>query len=356
MRTERINLGRQRELDVAKVLAILYMVVIHVYEEMGAVPYWTMPDSFFRLFLEFLGGPLAAPVFMFAMGVGMVYTKYRNPRAFARRGLKLLLASYILNVVRMTVPFYLTRLAGDSWGDWTVVDTIGLVDILQFAGMAFLLMALLEKCRVGRWGIVTLALLLQAVGILLLHRFGGLPTAAQYAIGLLFHTNANVCFPLTLWFVYPAFGLLFGEYLQTVQDKKTMYGRIALVSTGALLGLSAGMVHMGWDLRNNFVLAGEVYYIQHLPTTAWTLCVIGLQLFLCHRISLLLGDRHLAWTEWVARRLNTIYLIQWILIPYGLLLLTVAGIPQLPAWAIVPVGLLITVLSAVCARFVRIKL
>lgn len=356
MSTERINAGRQHELDVAKVLAILYMVVIHVYEEMGTVPWWTPPDSLFRIVMEFLGGPLAAPVFMFAMGVGMVYTKCRNPRAFAKRGLRLLVASYLLNVVRMTVPFYLARLAGDSWGGWTVVDTIGLVDILQFAGMAFLLMALLEKCRVGRWGIVAVALVLQAAGILLLHRFDGLPPVAQYIAGLLFHTNSNVCFPLTLWFVYPAFGVLFGEYLLDVRDKKKMYGRIAMVSAAVFVALCVGMRHMGWDLRNNFALAGDVYYVQHFPTTVWTLSVIGLQLFLCHRLALVLGERLLAWTEWVARRLNTIYLIQWIIIPYGMLLLAVAGVPGVPAPAIVPVGFLVAALSVFCARFVRIKL
>lgn len=79
---DRVNTGRQPELDVAKVAAILYMVVIHVYEEMSVVNYWVRPDSLFRTVLEFLGGPLAAPVFMFAMGVGMVYTRHRSSRGW----------------------------------------------------------------------------------------------------------------------------------------------------------------------------------------------------------------------------------------------------------------------------------
>ena len=93
---ERINTGRQGELDVAKALAIPYMVIVHVYEEMSVVDYGARPDSLLRGVIEFLGGPLAAPVFMFAMGVGMVYTRHRNPRAFALRGLRLLLAGYLL--------------------------------------------------------------------------------------------------------------------------------------------------------------------------------------------------------------------------------------------------------------------
>ena len=352
---EKVNTGRQPELDVAKVFAILYMVVIHVYEEMSVVRYWTRPDSLFRGVLEFLGGPLAAPVFMFAMGVGMVYTKRRNPRAFAIRGLKLLAAAYILNVVRMTVPYCLALLSGDSWGSWTAVDTIGLVDILQFAGVAFLLTALLEKCRAGRWVVLAVALLLQGLGIMLLHSFDGLPSAAQYAVGLFFHTNSNVAFPLTLWYVYPAFGLCFGEFLQTVADKKRTYNSIAMVSAAGLLAMSASMKYMGWNLLDNFALAGDAYYIQHLPQTLWTLAVIGLQLFVCYRISLMLPGRMTEAAEFISRRLNTIYLIQWVIIPYAVVAMAAAGLPMLPAWAVVPAGVLIAAASVFISKFVRIR-
>ena len=354
---DRINTGRQLELDVAKVFAILYMVTIHVYEEMSVVNYyWARPDNAFRFILEFLGGPLAAPVFMFAMGVGMVYTKRRTPRAFAIRGLKLLAASYLLNVVRMTIPYLLAILSGESWGHWTVIDTIGLVDILQFAGMAFLLMALLEKWKAGRWVILAVALLLQGLGLILLHSFDGLPSAAQYALGLFFHTNYNVCFPLTLWFVYPAFGLCFGEYLQTVADKGTMYNRIAILSAAGVLAFSAGMKYLGWNPVDNFALARDVYYIQHLPGTLWTLCVIGLQLFVCYRISLLLSKPLATGAEFISRRLNTIYLIQWLIIPYTVILMEAAGVPRLPVWAIIPAGLLITAVSVFVSKYVRFKL
>ncbi len=352
---DRINTGRQLEFDVARVFAILYMVIVHVYEEMSAVDYWTPPDSLFRTVIEFVGGPLAAPVFMFAMGLGVVYTKHRNPRAFAIRGLKLLGVAYLLNVVRMTIPYCLTLLSGGSWGSWTVLDTITLVDILQFAGMAFLLIALLEKWKAGRLGIIAVALLLQALGTLLLHSFDGLPSAAQYAVGLFFHTNSNVCFPLSLWFVYPAFGIVFGEYLRTVGDKKAMYNRVCVVSTAVLLASSVGMKYLGWNLKDNFALAGDLYYIQHFSGTVWTQSIIGIQLFVCYRISLLLGERIKKGTVHVSRHLNTIYLIQWVLIPYCLLAMEAAGAQRLPAWAVVPTGILLAAISMFATKYIRFR-
>ena len=352
---DKVNPGRQLELDVSKVFAILYMVIVHVYEEMSAVNYWVMPDSVFRGIIEFAGGPLAAPVFMFAMGVGMVYTRHRSPKAFAVRGLKLLAAAYILNVVRMTIPFLIAKLSGDSWGHWTIVDTIGLVDILQFAGVSFLLVALLSRWKVGKYGIVAVALLLQGLGTLLLHSFHGLSQVAQYAVGLFFRTNPNVCFPLSLWFVYPAFGILFGEYLQTVGDKKRMYGRIGIVSVAGLAALTAGMKYMGWDPVNVFALSRDSYYIQHFAGTVWTMFVVGIQLFICYRISLHLAGSALKLTGFVSRRVNTIYLIQWVLIPYTIVVMEAAGLPRLPAWAVVPCGLVIAAVSAFAAKYIRVK-
>ena len=354
METTKVNTGRQLEVDVAKVLAILYMVVIHVYEEMSFVNYFgKMPDSLFRGVLEFAGGPLAAPVFMFAMGLGMVYTAKNSPREFALRGMRLLLVSYLLNLVRYTIPYLISK--EEPGGYWSLVDTIGVVDILQLAGMSFLLVALLKKCRVNRYGIVAVALLLQGVGTLLLHSFHGWPEAAQYAMGLLFRTNGYVVFPLSLWFVYPAFGYFFGEYLQTVEDKRTMYNRLAIVSLAVLFAASVAMKQAGINIMNNFALFHDIYYVQNFSTTVWTLSVIGLQLFVCYRISLLLKGRVADGVVSISKRLKTIYIVQWIIIAYAMFAIEILGAPRVPVWAIVPCGVLIAAVSTFVSKYIKLK-
>ncbi len=90
-----INTERQTEIDWLKIFAIFFMVIIHVYEELSIINHDIMPDSAFRIIIEFLGGPLAAPVFMFSMGIGMVYTKNASAEAFAKRGIKLLVLGYL---------------------------------------------------------------------------------------------------------------------------------------------------------------------------------------------------------------------------------------------------------------------
>ena len=56
------------------------MVIVHIYNYMSVVDIdATLPDSFLRNIIEFAGGLLAAPVFMFSMGFGMMHTQHNSP-------------------------------------------------------------------------------------------------------------------------------------------------------------------------------------------------------------------------------------------------------------------------------------
>lgn len=103
-----ISITNQRhfEVDAEKAFVIVVMGVIHVYEILSNIDYHTtLPTGFFRIILEFLAGPLGAPVFMFAMGIGMIFTRHDSPEQFIRRGIRLFIAvaigiSVIWNRVR----------------------------------------------------------------------------------------------------------------------------------------------------------------------------------------------------------------------------------------------------------------
>lgn len=114
----------------AKAFAIIYMVVDHVYERMSVVDsVATLPDGALRNIIEFAGGPLAAPVFMFSMGIGMMYTRHNSPGDFMKRGLRLLIAAYILNLVRFTGPLLALKAMGvDADYGYSVLDTFFLAD------------------------------------------------------------------------------------------------------------------------------------------------------------------------------------------------------------------------------------
>lgn len=114
-----MNSKRQFEIDIAKGLAIVFMVLVHTTEY-----FYCGKNPTFQAIAEFLGGPFAAPVFMFALGVGVNYTRDSSPKHFAKRGCHMLIMSYVYNLLVYAAPYILKYFqTGDSgYLDTAVVE------------------------------------------------------------------------------------------------------------------------------------------------------------------------------------------------------------------------------------------
>ena len=100
---EPCNLGRQRELDIGKAVPILCLPFVHCIIEccteeqlLHGVPY---------AFDMIIGGPMAAPMFMFCMGATIHYSLKNTAKDMAMRGLKLSLVGFLLNICRFLIPY-----------------------------------------------------------------------------------------------------------------------------------------------------------------------------------------------------------------------------------------------------------
>ena len=84
-----INLGRQKELDIAKGIAVIFMVLCHGLEIMSWFfdPEISYEISYFILDVV-LGGSFAAPVFMFCMGLSFAYSRKSDAGDMFRRAVK----------------------------------------------------------------------------------------------------------------------------------------------------------------------------------------------------------------------------------------------------------------------------
>ena len=147
MNKEVVNVGRQEELDWAKSLAIVAMICVHVYEQLSIVDIEVVPTDAFRIILEFVAGPLTAPLFMFCMGVGIMYSNNSAPLQMVKRAFNLLRNGYLLSFFKGTILVAIALALGYTI-NWTLADSLFLVSILQFAGMAFLTIALMKKLRI----------------------------------------------------------------------------------------------------------------------------------------------------------------------------------------------------------------
>ncbi len=94
---EKVNVGRQVELDIAKALAIIFMIFLHTLMVVKGFNYSLSPTYDF-IISNVLGRPWAAPVFMFCMGVGVVYSRHSQWDVMVKRGVKLYLLGVLVNV------------------------------------------------------------------------------------------------------------------------------------------------------------------------------------------------------------------------------------------------------------------
>src|SRR6185369_15429460 len=96
--------GRVRAFDLARGLAVVFMIGVHVLWHWGAPDTWTSPIG---QVISFLGGPTAAPVFMFLMGASLAFSSRSSFSSLAVRGLWLVWLGYLLNFLRGVIPAYL---------------------------------------------------------------------------------------------------------------------------------------------------------------------------------------------------------------------------------------------------------
>ena len=162
---EKVNTGRQVELDIAKALSIIFMIFLHT---LMVVPAFNADISTTYNFIisNVLGRPYAAPIFMFCMGVGVVYSRHSQWDTMIKRGVKLFLLGILVNIFEFFLPCYV---CGTLLGRWDVFPTAGglllfCVDILAFAGLAFILMGILKKLELSNRQLIILAVIMSLIG------------------------------------------------------------------------------------------------------------------------------------------------------------------------------------------------
>ena len=256
----RVNTKRQTEFDYVKTLALFFMVIIHVLEEISSYgAYEVMPVGFWENLVEFGAGPLAAPAYMCAMGVGIIYSRRREPSDLFRRGVRLLILAAGLNLARGLIPTAsVSAIRGTIDPDRLFYLTFN-VDILHLAGLSFLLTALLRKLRVPPLAFVPVAIVMQIVGNLLPPLTEDCPVPL-YILGSLFHTSPLSAFPLLICYIHVAVGIAFGDILIRQKELERFYQILFWGSLSLLAGLLFTFVTLGYDLKNLYVLYDELYY------------------------------------------------------------------------------------------------
>jgi uncharacterized membrane protein len=223
---------RVRGFDLARGLAVVFMIGVHVLWHWGAPETWTSPIG---QVISFLGGPTAAPVFMFLMGASLAFSSRSSFGSLVVRGLWLVWLGYLLNVLRGVLPAYLGLSAGvvtpEQIAPFTLPWLLTTVDVHHMAGLSLVFIALLGLLARPGW-----AWLVAGAAVVLAGPFiRGLEFGTPLLDGPLtpiLGGAPNVYYAVVPWIAYPLVGAVFGTVVARSADRPRVF------RWGALLGVA----------------------------------------------------------------------------------------------------------------------
>lgn len=350
------NTGRQFEIDLMKLVLIVRLAPVHVIVEA------TRPELLDVLGLPYyfdsvVGGLIGPTRFMILMGLGLAYTRHGTPREVFMRGVKIGIIGVILNICRYLIPSLIGYGLSGNY-DKYILNLPYLFfsnDILQFASLAMMLMALLLYFKLNPQKIFAVSLVMSLAGNLLRQvdtHSNVLNVILSHFIGVESKGGAPFIysdFPLIIWFIFYAFGYLFTYYYKRLNNKARFF---AVVSPVCLVIAAAFTV---WEIIGGFgMMMGEgVNVFYHMTTPEAFICILAFigTLGIFYPVSKIIPEKLKKPIESISRNVNSVYCIHWVIVWWtvDLFIYLIRGNQYLEPQVAVAIGAVITVVSIVIA-------
>ena len=308
---EEVNTGRQVEFDVARAFSILGMVISHCYMCSGM----PITEGFANLICCILGTFLGAPLFMFYMGAGIRYSRHSSPNALIKRGFVILGIAYALNFFgRVLTNFVLDIIDEFGFRGDFYLEQLTFDDILQFAGLALILMGILLKLKTSDLIILIIGIAFSVLTIFT-NNFEMNDKVASNLLGLIIGTSydgyVSGSFPLLNYFIFVAAGYVFGKYWKRCKNKTRFF---AIFSTLAFIIGSFGIfIEMKFEIGAIGTSGLRNYYWISLPDAILCfICAIGMS-GIYYLFYTYFGDRFRNYCVNVSSCMNAFYVIHEIL-------------------------------------------
>lgn len=316
---EKVNTGRQVELDIAKALSIIFMIFLHTLMVVKGFNFSLSPAYDF-VFSNVLGRACAAPVFMFCMGVGIVYSRHSQWNTMIRRGVILYLTGLLVNVFEFFLPGFV---CGTLLGRWDVFPMAGglllfCVDILAFAGLAFILMGILKKFELSNKWMIVIAVAMSLIGTFTRGIDFGMPVLNLFFANFIGSAGGFGAFPLFNWFIFPVAGLIWGQYFIRAKDKGQFFRfwPIYIIVAFVYFYITSQVIGSG-------VFSEDVHLYYFMTTLDAVFCIIYAHgnIGLCLWLVKYLPDKIIKAFSIMSSNINNIYIAQWCFIPLGIIFL-----------------------------------
>ncbi|MEO9020987.1 MAG: heparan-alpha-glucosaminide N-acetyltransferase domain-containing protein [Ginsengibacter sp.] len=253
-----------------------------------------------------------AHLFMFLMGVFVVFSRDKPYSTILKRFVLLLVSGWLLNTFKFVIPHLLHLLPENFYSDnhivqdrYTAYRLLFINDILQFASFAYLTCALIRKTTFPIFICILSGLAILIFSPLMWDRGNTGSLLVNVFLDLLGGFPPKTYFPIFPWLFHCLAGMVFALLLQ-----KKMLDHTIFVSSGIMLILSGYFISTfepaAWQIT--FFRAGPGGTLLHTGVT-----ILWISLFV--RLSKDVGNNILfRFFEWCSRYITSIYLIQWCII------------------------------------------
>ena len=348
---EKVNTGRQVELDIAKGISIIFMIFLHT---LMVVPAFNADISSTYNFIisNVLGRAFAAPIFMFCMGAGVVYSRHSQWDGMIKRGVKLFLLGILVNIFEFFLPCYV---CGTLLGRWDVFPTAGglllfCVDILAFAGLAFILMGILKKFELSNKKLIIIAVIMSLIGTYTRFTDFGSDIANLFFANFIGSTGGFGAFPLFNWFIFPIAGYIRGQYFIRAKDKNIFFKFWPISIIISMIYFFASSQLWGG------VLSDDIHLYYFMTTLDAIFCITNAHgvIGLCYWISKYLPDAIKKAFNILSNNITGIYVLQWLFVPLIVILISYFFKDLVLTDCVnTVISIVIIILSTACALFYK---
>jgi len=303
---------RRLELDLLKVVAIIGMIICHAVYMLGAHHVNYEQDIAYFVGDYIFGSYLAvAHAFMFAMGVGIVFSKKNKPLDLVKRGVYLYILAFVLNCFRYGIYALIDGIIEGHFMEETVYAFL-CQDIFHFAGLALIFTGALKALKLKEWHIFIVGVAFSMIGAPLAFVFNGHP-ALNYILGhFVVTTEDGSTFAFLNWYVFVGFGLLFGRILRQTSDKDKLYRIVLLIS----LPILVAYIVLSCVFGAMFLCKDGWYYAVSLPEAIGLLSIDMTLLSGFYFLLKKVPERKLSVCVEMSRNLTPIYVAQWCVIGF----------------------------------------
>jgi len=311
--------------DLARGLAVLFMILVHLTDYFARREIYE--HSVFGTISLFLGAAPAAVVFVTLMGYFIPATQ-KTPKALFRRGLMLFMGGIALNTARSL--HFLWKI----WNGTAFLSPLALifcVDVLPFAGLALMVVALLIRFVAPNY-VVYFVL---SVAVACVGQYApdttGLDPYLQYGLAFLIG-RGYAFFPLFPWLAYPLLGIAFWSLQRRWPMLASRNPRFLLASGFATVVSCFAVLP---DAVTIITTDEQMdYWHPDLRMFAWCVCfTIAWFVALTFAQGWLGQAKVLRYIRWVGRNVTAFYVFQWLILwNVAPLLYRSQGTPSLLAW------------------------